>query len=77
MSRSTQALLLIRLDARPQEFVGVDELAAHYGLSPDLVRAELNALWNEGFVQCLLESTASGGRIMGAMPMRCEGQPCA
>lgn len=69
MSHAVQALLLIRLDARRGEIVGVQELADHYGLSPDLVRAELEQLHGAGSLQCERTATSQTdfGVITGAM----------
>lgn len=68
MSHALQALLLIRLDARAGELVGVDELADHYGISPDHVRAELERMWQLHQVQTEREGagTADAGVIVGA-----------
>ncbi len=52
MSAAVRALLLIRLDARAGHFVSVDDLAQHYGLGADQVRAELHDLAAAGQVQC-------------------------
>jgi|GEM_PF-4300071 len=70
MSTAVQALLLIRLDARAGAFVGVDELARHYGITPDLVRRELQTLFDQGQVQCMLESDGNGaGEIVSAVSL--------
>lgn len=70
MSAALQALLLIRLDARLGNFVGVDDLAQHYGITPDLVRRELQALFDRGQVQCMHQSDGTGpGQIVSAVSM--------
>jgi predicted ArsR family transcriptional regulator len=70
MSTAVQALLLIRLDARAGMFVGVAELAQHYGITPELVRRELQVLFDRHQVQCLLESDGTGpGQIVSAVSM--------
>lgn len=67
MSAAVRALLLIRLDARAGQFVSVDELAQHYGLGVDQVRAELHDLADAGQVQCEIACQgADDGRIMRA-----------
>ena len=70
MSHAMKALLLIRLDARLGNFVGVDELAQHYGITPDLVRRELQLLVEQGQVQCMHQCDGVGpGQIVSAMSL--------
>ena len=70
MSHALKALLLIRLDARAGAFVGVDELAAHYGITPDLVRHELQKLFDDSQVQCVHQCDGVGpSRIVSAMSL--------
>lgn len=54
VSLCLRALLLIRLDGREGEYVGVDTLAQVHRLTPEQVRAGLFALHAEGYVRCRL-----------------------
>lgn len=51
MSLGTQALLLLRLHARAGQWVGVDELARHFGWPGQQVCDELRALHARGYVE--------------------------
>lgn len=44
------AVILLRLDARPTEWVTVVDLAIHLGCAPDTVRRELEQLSAKGLV---------------------------
>jgi len=63
-----QALLLIRLDARAGEWVGVEALADHHAVSLAMARDGLQALWDQGYVSCrlsddgLIETAMSAGK---------------
>lgn len=79
MSLGTQALLLIRLDARSHEFVAVAEMAKYLQLPVEQVRVELQALWDQGYVQCEMRMEPGAPRpvISAAMASAAKGQPCA
>ena len=52
VSLGLRALLLIRLDGRPGEWVSVADLAQTHRMAPERVREGLLSLQAEGYVQC-------------------------
>ena len=47
MNWGLTACVLIRLDARQGQWVGVDDLAGHLAAAPMLVRQEIERLWSQ------------------------------
>lgn len=47
MNWGLTACVLIRLEARQGQWVGVDDLAEHLSAAPPLVRQEIERLWSQ------------------------------
>lgn len=58
MSWALTALILIRVHARPGEWLTVEELASHLAVEPLHVRREANSMWQCGSLQLRCEGPA-------------------
>jgi hypothetical protein len=73
MSWALMALILVRVHARPTEWLTVEELASHLAVEPRVLREEANAMWESGVLELRCDGPAGAISHCRAMRRAAEG----